>query len=169
MVPKLAGLKQRSIASFDSIGRSMSHFCQRTLYSKGISSSQPNFILQRSCRIFLAVRTNGAAKPKGLNTDPIMDKLPLRIGGLSLTLTSKPNVLEFTLHCMLSARSTTCWRLISLMVYVRSGSGIVSRTSWSLLIHFISRKPPRCSKLSKSLTWALASSTEGNDFRQSLT
>ena len=62
---------------------------------------------------------------RGLNTDPIMDKIPLCVGGLSLTLTLKPNVLVFTLHCMLSACSTTCRRLISLMVYVRSGSGIV--------------------------------------------
>ena len=157
MVPKFGSLKQRLIGSFDSIGRSTSHFCQRTLYSGGISSYQPNFILQRSCRIFLAVRTNGAAKPKGSNTDPIMDKIPLRIGGLSLTLTSKPNVLVFTLHCTQSARSTACWRLISLIVCARSGSGIVSRTSRSLLIHFISRKPPHCSKLRKSPTWAIAS------------
>ena len=87
--PKVGWFKKWSIASFDSIGRSISHFCQCTLYSRGISLSQPNFILQRSCRIFLAVRTKGAAKPKGSNTDPIMDKIPLSLGGLSLTLTSK--------------------------------------------------------------------------------
>lgn len=59
----------------DNIGRSVSHLCQCTpciLAALGISSSQPNFIRHKSWRIFLAVRTKGAAKLKGSNTVPLL-------------------------------------------------------------------------------------------------
>ena len=64
MLPKLAGLRQRSVVNCDNLGRSVIHLCQRTLYSVGISSSQLNFIRHRSWRISLAVSAKGVAKPK---------------------------------------------------------------------------------------------------------
>ena len=155
MLPKLAGLRQRSIVNCDNLGRSISHLCQRTPYSVGILSSQLNFIQHRSWRIFLAVSTKGAAKPKGSKTVPTMDKMPLRVGGLILTLTLKPNLSVSILHLKPSARSignSSFWRSSFLISCARSDSGILSRTSRLLLIHFVSRKPPRCSRLRNSPT-----------------
>ena len=129
MLPKLAGLRQRSIVNCDNFGRSVSQLCQRALYSVGISSSQLNFIRCRSWRIFLVVNTKGATKPKGSKTDPTMDKMPLWVGGLSLTLMLKPNLSDSILHWTPSARSignSSFWSSSLVIPCTRSEPGILS-------------------------------------------
>ena len=65
-------------------------------------------------------------KRKGSKTVPKTDKMPLRVGGLSFTLTLKPNLSVSILHCTSSARSignSSFWRS-RLISCARSDSGI---------------------------------------------
>ena len=151
--------------------KSAFHSCHFLCCSMGISSSQPNFSLQRSCKICLPGSMTGAAKPSGSYMEHTVDKRPRLVSGWSFTSMLKPNVSVSADQSTPSARSTgrlSC-RSKDFMDFALSSSGTDSSTRRSLDPHLVSRKPPLCRTGLKSLMRDIASTGVGTEVRQSST
>ena len=68
---------------FSKAGSSALHFSHSDLNLSGTSSSQPTPSQHSSCRICLPPKMNGVTKPRGSNTELTVDRIPLRVRGLS--------------------------------------------------------------------------------------
>ena len=133
------GLEHRSTRKCSSFGNSLIHVCQ-WVSSCGTGLSQANFLLQRSCRSFLARRTKGARNPSGSYTELMMDNSPLLVAGLSLMVMLKLKVSEATSHQTPSTLSII-GRLKSrfLTTVACSASGMASTTFQEFDSHFVRR------------------------------
>ena len=162
---KSVGLKLRLSVRIESFGRSANQLSQRELYSSGISLSHPYLMRHRSWRIYFAVRTKNARKPKGSKTGYLntwMDGSLYRLWS-ETRRTPRSIVLwkpRWTGYSSLRGSKF-------LMSFDCANLGTVSRTLRLLLIHLVILKPPRESRTRKLSTCWIAS--EGRDSKQSST
>ena len=107
---KSADLKQQSIINCDSLGTSESHICLCARCSIGTSSSQPKFILHKSCRIFLPINMEGATKPNGSKTESTTKIYTSPSGGFVLEINVENKCVVF--YPPLNTKQVLIWQLI---------------------------------------------------------